>query len=509
MIKLKDILNEAYGTYTDNAQNKALKRVGKKYGTTGKKATSKIKTPKYEIPVSSPVHPDYKEYLKKQAAKEKKIKAKYKNNDRKPNNQNGVDVIKDGKDLEHFLNDFWQKADKVDSVDHEEFVRGQFSKQVDKLSPVEKKQLSKDIDSWKVMGGYEAIQKAIKGTNIGIQTSSGANIKKEKGIQDIRDRNKRISDMSHKTVTKVKQPIERGIMIPNKDVDKFLERFKVGEMVDIPDEGSHGSSGFSISGQTARNFSGYEYTDEGAMAEDASIIMRISPNKNGELRGLYVDGQPHKEGGYWSEGEITRSSSSKAKCVSIKKIRYPSGKMAYIIDMQEPDDLTTESLQNEATETADSLSRKYLEGPLNSKPRKSVKEGMIKLKDLLLERFSRIEMQAVIDRVYPQIVRNLGRAKKGTPKVELHNSIYVRVTGDAGAQGEANPHAEYDWDNNKIYLYTPRMVNEEEIIKGLLHEYTHATQDRKKMEQYRKLGYGKNPYEKAATRAEGNWRKYI
>ena len=134
---------------------------------------------------------------------------------------------------------------------------------------------------------------------------------------------------------------------------------------------------------------------------------------------------------------------------------------------------------------------------------------MIKLKDLLLERFSRIEMQAVIDRVYPQIVRNLGRAKKGTPKVELHNSIYVRVTGDAGAQGEANPHAEYDWDNNKIYLYTPRMVNEEEIIKGLLHEYTHATQDRKKMEQYRKLGYGKNPYEKAATRAEGNWRKYI
>jgi len=53
------------------------------------------------------------------------------------------------------------------------------------------------------------------------------------------------------------------------------------------------------------------------------------------------------------------------------------------------------------------------------------------------------------------------------------------------------------------------MVNEKEIIKALLHEYTHATQDRKKMEQYRKLGYAKNPYEKAATRAEGNWRKYI
>ena len=75
--------------------------------------------------------------------------------------------------------------------------------------------------------------------------------------------------------------------------------------------------------------------------------------------------------------------------------------------------------------------------------------------------------------------------------------------------GEKNPHAEYDWDKNKIYLYTPRMTSEKEIIKALLHEYTHATQDYKKMKEYRKLGYAKNPYEKAAHRAERNWRKYI
>ena len=118
-------------------------------------------------------------------------------------------------------------------------------------------------------------------------------------------------------------------------------------------------------------------------------------------------------------------------------------------------------------------------------------------------------MQAVVDRVYPQIAKNLGRAKRGTPKVEFHSNIYVRLSGDPEAQGEANPYAEYDWDKNKIYLYTPKMVNEEQIIKALLHEYTHATQDRKKMEKYRELGYAKNPYEKAATRAEKNWRKYI
>jgi hypothetical protein len=133
---------------------------------------------------------------------------------------------------------------------------------------------------------------------------------------------------------------------------------------------------------------------------------------------------------------------------------------------------------------------------------------MIKLKDILLEGMARKDIQSVIDRVYPQIVKNLGRAKRGTPKVEVHTNIYVRLSGDAEAQGEANPDAEYEWDKNEIYLYLPKMTNEEAIIKALLHEYTHATQDRKKMEQYRELGYAKNPYEKAASRAESNWKRY-
>lgn len=131
---------------------------------------------------------------------------------------------------------------------------------------------------------------------------------------------------------------------------------------------------------------------------------------------------------------------------------------------------------------------------------------VIKLKDILLEGFDR---QSVVDRVYPQIVKNLGRARRGMPKVEFHSNIYVQVTGDPDAQGEANPHAEYNWEANEIYLYTPKMKNEEEIIKALLHEYTHATQDPKKMDKYRELGYKKNPYEIAAHKAEKNWRKYI
>ena len=112
-------------------------------------------------------------------------------------------------------------------------------------------------------------------------------------------------------------------------------------------------------------------------------------------------------------------------------------------------------------------------------------------------------------RVYPLIVKNLGRARRGVPKVEFHTNIYARLSGIPDMVGEDNPHAEYDWKKNKIYLYTPAMVSEKEIIKSLLHEYTHATQDPKKMKEYRKLGYAKNPYERAAHKAEKNWRKYL
>ena len=486
VIKLKDLLLEAYGTYTANAQNKALKRVGKKYGSTGKVTSPKIEIPKFKMPKITIPKIDISKLQKASKEKSKRLNKLYGSSERKQNIVDGMDVIKDKKDLEHFLYDFDKKGNVVkDLIAYDKDMDGQYAKQKEKLSPKERKQLEKDAMGWKQLGGYEAIQQAIKNGDV--------------SERDIRDRNKRISDISHKTVTKVKQPIERGLEIEAKDAKQFLSRFKVGEDIEIPDESGNGASGFSVDRNVARNFSRADNSDAGMV----SITLSIEPNSKGELRGLYVDGE-NKE--HSSEAEITRSSKSKAKVKEVKKIKHPNGKMQYIVIMQEPDDLTTESLQYEATETTDDLSRKYLEGPLNSKPRKSVKEGMIKLKDLLLEGFDK---QSVVDKVYPQIVKNLGRARRGIPKVEFHSNIYVRITGIEGMQGEANPYAEYDWDKNKIYLYTPKMINEEQIIKALLHEYTHATQDKKKMEKYRELGYDKNPYEKAASRAEKYWRKYI
>ena len=135
---------------------------------------------------------------------------------------------------------------------------------------------------------------------------------------------------------------------------------------------------------------------------------------------------------------------------------------------------------------------------------------LIKLKDILLEgAMSKQEIMDIVKKVYPRIVGTLGRARKGTPKVSAHSSIYTRLSGVEGMMGTANPHAEYDWNSNEIYLYIPRMTSVEQIIRSLLHEYTHAKQDYEKMKEYRKKGYANNPYEKAAKRAESSWRKYI
>tara|TARA_R100001377_G_C3132487_1_gene89843 strand:- start:236 stop:664 length:429 start_codon:yes stop_codon:yes gene_type:complete len=131
----------------------------------------------------------------------------------------------------------------------------------------------------------------------------------------------------------------------------------------------------------------------------------------------------------------------------------------------------------------------------------------------LLERFSNSEVQTTIDRVYLDIVNNLGTSKYGNkpPTVEVHEDIYARVSGIPGATGEhsKSSEAEYDDINNKIYVYWPNMKDEKHVIQSLLHEYTHTLQDPAKWTEYREGGYENNPFEKQAKKAEKNWKKYI
>ncbi len=135
---------------------------------------------------------------------------------------------------------------------------------------------------------------------------------------------------------------------------------------------------------------------------------------------------------------------------------------------------------------------------------------MIKLKDILSEGMPKNTIQDIVDRVYPQIVNDLGKGKR-PPVVELHKDIYARLSGIEDMEGEesTSSEAEYDDKENKIFIYYPNMKDEKHVIQSLLHEYTHSLQDQKKRKKHGEHGYENDPYEIEASRAEKNWRKYL
>ena len=136
---------------------------------------------------------------------------------------------------------------------------------------------------------------------------------------------------------------------------------------------------------------------------------------------------------------------------------------------------------------------------------------MIKLANLLLESMSKDEVQAIVDRVFPQIVKDRGLGKQGLPELELWVDIYARLSDDPEMRGEASKSTKEEWvyEENSIYIYYPNMDSEEDVIRSVLHEFEHTHQDEEENEEYRKLGYDDNPNEIAARKAERKWRKYL
>ena len=310
----------------------------------------KFKIPKFKAPAISP------EQLKKaQEAGRKKREKALARPDRKPNMKNGVDVMRNKKDDKHFEDDFNYKADKGHDIKKiEKDMKNQYQEQKKKLSKTAQKQLESDIKSWKEYGGFEAIQNAIEDGDI--------------TEQEIRERNHRMSDLAHKTTNNIDKPIERGIDVTNDVADIILSEFDIGEMVEIPDESGHGSSGFSISNEEARDFARVDADEPEEEAKNkTSIIFRIKPNSKGQVRGLYVDGDEASE--HQFEGEIIRSSKSKAKVISIETKKMSNGRTIKIVTLQEPDDLT-ETIIKEVSKKYSEISRRYLEGPLNARPKK-------------------------------------------------------------------------------------------------------------------------------------------
>ena len=121
------------------------------------------------------------------------------------------------------------------------------------------------------------------------------------------------------------------------------------------------------------------------------------------------------------------------------------------------------------------------------------------------------EIQNIIDYAYPKIQKYYGKGSLEIPKIELHRDIYARLSGDEKQSGEhsSTTKAQYDEDTNVIYIYYPNMMNEEDVLRSIIHEYTHYKQDHKLFKQYKAMySYDEDPTEIEAKRNEEDWQLF-
>ena len=99
------------------------------------------------------------------------------------------------------------------------------------------------------------------------------------------------------------------------------------------------------------------------------------------------------------------------------------------------------------------------------------------------------EIQSIISYAYPKIQKYYGKGKLSIHPVELHKDIYARLSGIEDMEGEASrtTKAEYDDKENKIFIYYPNMKSEEDVLRSLIHEYTHYTQDSTLFKRYKQI----------------------
>ena len=118
----------------------------------------------------------------------------------------------------------------------------------------------------------------------------------------------------------------------------------------------------------------------------------------------------------------------------------------------------------------------YIE--LQYKDMKKVMNDQILNEELQEELDQKTMVQDVVDKVYPHIVTTLGPSKyrEEIPQVEIWNDIYARYSGIPAMRGEDSKKTKAEWkdEDNTIYIYYLNMEDTEDIIRSLLHEYTHS-----------------------------------
>jgi|TARA_R110001606_G_C14884110_1_gene591728 hypothetical protein len=123
------------------------------------------------------------------------------------------------------------------------------------------------------------------------------------------------------------------------------------------------------------------------------------------------------------------------------------------------------------------------------------------------------EIIEILNIAYPKVQNLILQSKltseppiQSKPSIELHRDIYARVSGIEDMEGEhsSSSKAQYDEDINIIYIYYPNMEDKEDVLRSLIHEYTHYLQNmtplKKKIDGAD--GYINSPYEQEAHKNE-------
>ena len=119
------------------------------------------------------------------------------------------------------------------------------------------------------------------------------------------------------------------------------------------------------------------------------------------------------------------------------------------------------------------------------------------------------DIQQIISYAYPKIQAYYGKGKLSIPKIDTnHNNTYAMHSGEPEAEGEHSRTSIAEYEEGIIYLYLPNIKDEEGLLRAIIHEYTHYTQDSELFAKYRDMyDYDEDPTEIEAHKNEEDWNK--
>ena len=120
------------------------------------------------------------------------------------------------------------------------------------------------------------------------------------------------------------------------------------------------------------------------------------------------------------------------------------------------------------------------------------------------------EIQQIISYAYPKIQKYYGKGKLPIPKIDTsHKNTYAIHSGEPEAEGEHAATTPAEYYKGTIYLYLPNIKDEEGLLRSIIHEYTHYTQDSELLAKYKKIySYDEDPNEIEAHKNEENWEMF-